>query len=1377
VAEGAGDASGGATGVQPGALTALLQEVAAAPEKRQEEPLSLPPGTILGRFEIIRELGRGGFGVVYEAKDRDLGRQVAVKVVRPGHITEEEGKASREAEAIARLSHPNLITLHEVGRSEHGPFLVFEFLRGKTLQERMDEGPMPVQEAVHIATEVARGLAHAHAEGVIHRDLKPANVFVTNKGQVKVLDFGMAHAFGRRRLSGGTPAYMAPEQWEDAPEDERTDVFALGVMFYRMLSGEYPFPEGQGKWAAEPATVRKLDVPGALELAELVEKMLAPIPTRRPRDGAAVLAALAPIEEKLRAKPADGKAPEHAKRRKATFGDLLAELKRRHVFRVMVGYGVFAFAVLQVAEPVLHAYDLPAWALTVVVTALAIGFPIAVLLAWAYDLTAQGVKRTPSASGAPLSRTVRFLMPLSVAGAVLALAAAGGGGWYAWKRAAEPGRASGTGSGSPSVAVLPFADLSPGQDQAYLADGVAEEILSGLAQLEGLKVLGRTTTFSFKGKGKTPGEIGRVLGVEAVLDGSVRRAGDRLRISTHLVRVRDGATTWSKTFERPMSELFAVQEEIGRAVAEALQVRLASTRAVARAGGTTNPEALRLFLLARDRGRSMTVPDNTAAFDALQKAVSLDPRFAQAWAGIAISLSAAESLGEPGSSSHGREQMLRASERAVELAPDLPDGYVARGNVRSILFDWAGAEADFQRARALAPGDGDVAVSICLLAVARDEPERAAAECERAIAIDPLNPWYRVNGLFAWTSRGDLDRAVAAGRRAVEISPDGVLAPWFLGVIDVARGRPEAALLDVAKVGPSGEWVRIGIRALALRDLGKEAESRAALDEFTRRFARESAYQVAEIHAWRGEADAAFTWLDRARDQGDVGLVFIQADPLLRKVRGDPRYAAFLWSMNLPPPGSERAGGAAVPGPSGALPPAASPSVAVLPFADMSPQHDQEYFADGIAEEILNSLAQVEGLHVAGRTSSFSFKGRNARIEDIGRALHVANVLEGSVRRAGNRVRITAQIVNAVDGYHLWSRTFDRELKDVFAVQDEVAGAVVEALRVKLLPGRAPTAKWTKTGNPEVYNQYLLGKEFRRRGSLEGYQRALAAYEKALALEPGYAPAWAGMSAAIVNIEDLGDDPHPDQRQRAAAAAERAIGLAPDLAEGYYARALVRKDFLADWAGALADVERALELSPNHAWAEMVRSQALGVLGRRKEAIAAARRATGLEPLDAWVWAFLGWAYEKNDEPDRAREALTRSLEISPEHEPARSTLAENLLRAGRPKEALAVIQPMRRGPGRLFFEALAQHDLGNDGESQAALEALIAKHAGGWPCQIAEICAWRGERDRAFEWLERAQVQRDPGLQDTKDSRYLRRLHDDPRWKPFLRKMNLPVD
>ncbi len=414
----AGNGSGSPPGVKPGALTDLLRQVAATPEGREAEPPPLLHGAVVGRFEIVRELGRGAFGVVYEAKDRELGRQVALKMVRPGRATMEEAKATREAEAIARLAHPNLVTLYDVGRCDSGPYLVFELLRGKTLQERIDDGPLPVQEAVHIAVEVARGLAHAHAEGLVHRDLKPANVFVTNKRQVKILDFGMAHAFGRRRLSGGTPAYMAPEQWEDAPEDERTDVFALGVLLYRMLSGEYPFPEGEGRWSAGPTGAPKLDVPGAPEIADLVDRMLEKTPKGRPRDGAAVLAALTPIEEALRAKPADGSLPTHATRRKATLVDLFAEMKRRRVFRVMVGYGIFAFAVLQVTEPVMHGADLSDWVLKAVLVALSLGFPVAVVLAWIFDLTVEGVKRTPTGTGAggrSLPRASRAALLLGVA--------------------------------------------------------------------------------------------------------------------------------------------------------------------------------------------------------------------------------------------------------------------------------------------------------------------------------------------------------------------------------------------------------------------------------------------------------------------------------------------------------------------------------------------------------------------------------------------------------------------------------------------------------------------------------------------------------------------------------------------------------------------------------------------------------------------------------------------------------------------------------------------------------------------------------------------------------------------------------------------------
>lgn len=287
-------------------LRGLLDELAGAPERDLREAWlsGLREGALVGRFELLRELGRGGFGVVYEARDRELGRLVAFKAVRPGNRSVSEMREQwlkREAEAAAQLHHPNIVTLHDAGKSEHGPYLIFELLEGETLAERLARGPLPVREAVAVAAGVARGLSHAHAAGVIHRDLKPSNVFLTGGG-VKVLDFGLAHVFGASGLrGGGTPVYMAPEQWRQEPDDERVDVFALGTMLYQSIAGETPFRlVNDRSTCLDPAPaprLDRLDVPAPL--ADLVAAMLSKDPAGRPRTGQAVLARLAEVEAAL----------------------------------------------------------------------------------------------------------------------------------------------------------------------------------------------------------------------------------------------------------------------------------------------------------------------------------------------------------------------------------------------------------------------------------------------------------------------------------------------------------------------------------------------------------------------------------------------------------------------------------------------------------------------------------------------------------------------------------------------------------------------------------------------------------------------------------------------------------------------------------------------------------------------------------------------------------------------------------------------------------------------------------------------------------------------------------------------------------------------
>jgi serine/threonine protein kinase len=295
-----------ADGIRPGALSEALHDVGRQRDRAQGTgwPTTLEPGAVIGRFELLREVGQGGFGVVYEARDRELGRLVAFKAVRAvARRTVHEERLLCEAETAARLSHPNIVTLFDAGRAPQGPYLVMELLHGCTLARRPDPGPVPVREALRIVIEVAKGLAHAHAHGVVHRDLTPGNIFLCEDGQVKVLDLGLAHAFGHRKIDGGTPSYMAPEQRRCAPEDERTDVFAMGVILFELLTDELPFPADAGKMLPDPATAPSVDVPGLPAFAEFLAQMLSIDPVHRPRDAGEVLAALTNVAQEAEREP------------------------------------------------------------------------------------------------------------------------------------------------------------------------------------------------------------------------------------------------------------------------------------------------------------------------------------------------------------------------------------------------------------------------------------------------------------------------------------------------------------------------------------------------------------------------------------------------------------------------------------------------------------------------------------------------------------------------------------------------------------------------------------------------------------------------------------------------------------------------------------------------------------------------------------------------------------------------------------------------------------------------------------------------------------------------------------------------------------------
>src|SRR5882762_7320779 len=451
-----------------------------------------------------------------------------------------------------------------------------------------------------------------------------------------------------------------------------------------------------------------------------------------------------------------------------------------------------------------------------------------------------------------------------------------------------------------------------------------------------------------------------------------------------------------------------------------------------------------------------------------------------------------------------------------------------------------------------------------------------------------------------------------------------------------------------------------------------------------------------------------------------------------------------------------------------------APSIAVLPFADLSPAKDQEYFSDGIAEEILNALTQIDGLRVAGRTSAFSFKGKNEELASIARKLHVATLLEGSVRKSGNRVRITAQLISAKDGFHLWSKQYDRELTDIFKIQGELAMAVVEALKVKLLPGAPVPFRLQPAKDPEAYRLVLLGRSLLLQQTEASQPRAVEMLEKAVALEPTYAPGWFNLSLVRENLSL--DAPRTETLQRARSAldaVEHALAAAPDLPGAYVSRAWVKSQLFWDWEGARADLDRAAALGPFDNAVFHGRAIFQEKMGRLKEAIRAERTYLEQDPLNSIGWTNLGSFLGEDGQLQAAREAYAHSLEISPENASAARGLAEVELLEGQPAKALALVAKMPQQVDRLVFTAIAQHDE----KALGTLRAMVDGPEGDVAYGVATVYGWWGDRDAAFEWLDRAYDRHDLRMRWVKCDAMLRNIRGDRRYPALLKKMNLPLD
>jgi TolB-like protein/Flp pilus assembly protein TadD len=792
--------------------------------------MTLEAGQRFGPYELVQRLGRGGMAEVWLARRADglIRREVALKVPAggPGRSVP-DARFDREREILAGLEHPHIARLYDAGFSADGhPFLALEYVPGRDLLAWSEWRQLDTSARLACFQQVLEAVRFAHARGVLHGDIKPSNIQVDERGEVRLLDFGVARLLDPETGDAAaspflalTPGYASPEQERGGPLGPASDVFSLGVVLHQLLTGRLPSATLSGDAARSGASIPGMGASAQGAGAEGAGRRL----LRSETD--------AICRRALAADPA---------RRYADAGafaeDLFALRNGRPVAAVQGGPG----------------YRLRKWG-------------------------------------------VRHRNAVVAGGAALALSLLMA--WVMVRTAPAPGAGSGAGQ---AIAVLPLEDLSEHHDQQYFSDGLTEDLIQGLVRVPGLRVAGRSSSFRLRDPHGELRNIAADLGVNYLLEGSVRRAGGRLRVNVSLLRVDSGFAVWSARYERPLSEVFQLQDEIAGAVAGVLQLRMAPAQATAARHRPSNTDAYAHFLIGRQLyDRASDAAAYREAIENFRQALAIDPGYAAAYAGLAAARAYLTDL--EGESREGIAEAMGYAEKAQGLDDHLADGYSVRGLIRAVwLWNWNGAREDLEHALALEPSDSRTQHRYALLLASLGRMDEAIATERRALAEDPLDAsaWVDLARCLIFVGQGAA--ADEALQRARQIQPGEESFLFNLASIRLLERRTVEARDTFARLGNSG--LRLPGLAMAEHSLGHAAEARRLMDRAMATVADNSAYQIAQAWAWMGQRDAAFTWLERALHQMDGGLALLQFDAFFDSLRDDARYRELLVRLHFVPP-------------------------------------------------------------------------------------------------------------------------------------------------------------------------------------------------------------------------------------------------------------------------------------------------------------------------------------------------------------------------------------------------------------------------------------------------------------------------------------------
>jgi len=770
----------------------------------------------------------------------------------------------------------------------------------------------------------------------------------------------------------------------------------------------------------------------------------------------------------------------------------------------------------------------------------------------------------------------------------------------------------------PSIAVLPFVNMSGDPNQEYFCDGLTEQIITSLSKIERMFVIARNSTFVYKGKPLKIQKVAEDLGVQYVMEGSIQRSAGRVRITAQLINALTGRHLWAETYDRDLKDIFALQDEITMNILTAVQGKLTEGEHALRSKirETENLKAYEKVLQARELIRRNTKQDNESARQLAEEAIVLDPNFAWAYLSLGWSHYMDVRFGWSESPAKSLQKAFELAQKALAMDDSIDTAHSLLGSIYLVKLRFEKAVEEAERAVALNPNGAQGIIVLAGILGHAGRWEESVSYAEKSIRLDPVPDIFKIFILGrAQFMIGHYDKSIAAWKKALQKNSDYFPAHAFL--------------------------------AACYSSLGRDAEATAEAKEVLRINPKFNVESHAKLLPYKNKAD-------------------IERELSALRKAGLPDKAP------LPLPDK--------------------PSIAVLPFVNMSDDKSQEYFSDGLTEEIINALVKLPQVFVIARNSSFTYKGKSVDVRQVGREMGVKYVLEGSVRREGERMRVTAQLVDAGTGNHLFSERYDREVKELFALQDDITIKVMTAMRVQLTEGDYARAFAKGTKNLEAYLKAMQSYQQRQLMTREGQARARQLAEEAIALDPGYAMAYCHLAAVLGN-EVVGGVYKNVQEvlTRSMELAQKAVAIDDSLAQAHITLGFqycLRRDF----DRAIQEGERAVALEPNSA--EIIAGLA-GILewaDQPEEAMPLFKKAMRSSPIPQPLWLLnMASAHIRMGQYEESIPICKTVLQKQPDQEFAHIFLAIAYISTGREQEARAEAAEILRVNPQFSWERLAR--------------------------------------------------------------------------------------